>query len=107
MNLSEIKSIVNDNQLSDDMKEYMIIVSLSKDTKLIPTLLEILNVERSRQKKLISDLNVEVSRYHSSIWDIKFLKKQRAFYNEETKKLYEKWKDWIGPCFNNKFDRDG
>lgn len=104
MNIKAIKEVVN-SPIPDENKEYLITQILSQDRKLIPILLDMLNHERNQQKELIDDLNVEVSRYHSSIKDIRFLKKQIPFYNQETKKLYEKWKGYIGPLFNNKFDQ--
>lgn len=103
MNIDTIKEIVNNDIASTEAKERMIIVHLASDSNAIIDILSLLNIERRRQQELIVDLNFEVSRYHTMITHPKLLKGSKEFLNSETKTLYEKWKGFISPLFNNKF----
>ena len=106
MNIKKITDIVNDHSLTVTSKERAIITVLSEDPNVLTTIISLLAVERNTQKELVSDLNLEVSRYHAMVTTPKLLKGQEGFLNDETKSLYEKWKAFIKPLFNNKFDKD-
>lgn len=103
MDLKLIKEIIEHKSLSEEYKAQAILRVLSEDKDALPYLLTIIIYERDTQKSIISDLNLEVSRYHIHIQDSKLLKQNKEFLNEQTKTLYEKWKDFIQPLFNNKF----
>ena len=106
MNIKEITKIVNSNLL-DEYKERMILEVISKDKKVIPTILEILESERKEKEELILDTNAELSRA------LVVLKDENLKYNNkiitdpkwvvgEIIKHYQKWKGTIGCCFNVK-----
>lgn len=103
MNIGTITAIVNNNIASPEAKEQMIIAHLASDTNAIIDILSLLNNERRRNHELIADMNLEVSRYHTMITHPRLLRNSREFLNSETKTLYEKWKGFISPLFNNKF----
>jgi hypothetical protein len=102
MNIEQIIQIVN-SDAKEEIKEHLIIRTLALDKKVIPNILKILDEERDNKTKLIADLNVEVSRYNIHINNNVLLKENRVFLNKRTKELYEKWKGFISPLFNNKF----
>lgn len=103
MDIDTIKKIVSDGRISTKDKERMIVEHLASDSNAIIDILSLLNIERQRKQELIVDLNFEVSRYHTMITHPKLLKGSKEFLNSETKTLYEKWKGFISPLFNNKF----
>lgn len=103
MNLKAIKDIINEQTISEETKAQMILSVISEDKNAIPYILTILTNERNTNRLIISDLNLEVSRYHIHTQSAKLLKINKEFLNEQTKTLYEKWKDFIQPLFNNKF----
>lgn len=103
MNLKTIKNIIDTQSLSEETKVQMILSVISEDKNAIPYILTILTNERNINRSIISDLNLEVSRYHIHTQSSKLLKINKEFLNEQTKSLYEKWKDFIQPLFNNKF----
>lgn len=101
MNIDKIKEIVN--SVGDkEQKSSAIIKALSEDSNVLFTLITLLATERNINKQMVSDLNLEVSRYHIHINNKDLLKKNLQFLNTETKSLYTKWKDYIRPPFNNK-----
>lgn len=103
MDLKLIKETLEQSYLSDEDKIKIILTIIARDQNAIPYLLNIIDIERITNRNIISDLNLEVSRYHIHMRDPKLLKQNKKFLNEETKTLYEKWKDFIQPLFNNKF----
>ncbi len=105
MDLEKIKRII-EHDIPQEQKESMILQVLSKDDEALIYMLGILTHERRYKKELIQDLNLEVSRYHVHINNKSLLKKNLIFLNKETKSLYERWKDFISPLFNNKFNED-
>lgn len=104
MNLKLIKDIIDTPTASEEAKAQMILSVISEDKNAIPYILTILTNERNTNRSLISDLNLEVSRYHIHIQDSTLLKKNKEFLNEQTEVLYNRWKDFIKPLFNNKFE---
>ena len=105
MNLEKIKSIVN-SAYPETLKEQLIIKLLSEDKKSIPTMLQILQVEREENDKLIMDSNAELSRALVTIDDKNVGQKgaivDKFFVIEEIKKHYLKWQDKIRCCFKFK-----
>jgi hypothetical protein len=102
MNIEQIKQIVN-SSVKDDVKEALIIRVLALDKKVIPDILNVLYGEREQKERLITDMNVEISRYNIHINNKTLLKENKDFLNKETKKLYQTWIKWIVPLFNNQF----
>lgn len=80
-----------------------ILMYVAGDENAIPNILEILEIERRRNKELLIDTNVELSRAFMALE--KFEKntptnlKQKRWIFGEIKKHYIKWKDYIGCCF--------
>jgi len=106
MDLDQIKSVINSNLINDTNKEKLIIKILSKDKKIIPILLEILNSEREIEKEIIDDLNLELSRTSVYVHNVKETKTEeqqgfnRKFVLGEVEKFYIKYKNRISHCFN-------
>lgn len=106
MNINKIIQIVNSDHLSDDIKEQMIISVLADDPKVIPIIMEILEHERSVNKELLLDSNVELSLALITLQDPNIGKTKPKPYIEldfvinEIKKHYLKWADKIRCCFN-------
>lgn len=103
MDLKLIKETLEQPYLSEEDKVKIILTIIARDQNSLPYLLTILTTERTINRDIISDLNLEVSRYHIHTQNSKLLKQNKEFLNKETKTLYEKWKDFIQPLFNNKF----
>jgi len=103
MDLKLIKETLEQPYLSEEDKVKIILTIIARDQNSLPYLLTILTTERTINGDIISDLNLEVSRYHIHTQTPKLLKQNKEFLNEQTKTLYEKWKDFIQPLFNNKF----
>lgn len=103
MNLDKIKEIL-DWQIPDSHKETLICSVLADDPKVIPTILEILQIERDRTRELLLDTNSELSRAVLVLNDkrLKYPKKIIAtppWIVEQVKKHYKKWKGYIRPCY--------
>lgn len=105
MDLEKIKQII-EYDIPQEQKESMILQVIGKDESVLIYMLGMLSHERQSKKELIQDLNLEVSRYHIHINDKSLLKKNLNFLNKETKSLYERWKCYVKPLFNNKFNED-
>jgi len=105
MNLENIKYIVL-LDVSNELKEIMLIAELAYDEKVIPTIMSILEEERKNKKELILDMNAELSRAHVYIEMKKENKTEqkdsfnKEFVISEISKFYEKYKNVIGHCFN-------
>ncbi len=118
---------MDDSIYPTEAKEHLIIQSLAKDEKLIPTLMKILEQERRDKKELMADMNLELSRAHIFIdeeWPTKGVvggdtnhghntkplgKKKaekpqtgfhRGFVLDKIAEFYTKYKGRIGHCFN-------
>ena len=99
MNINEIKLIVN-APMSDELKRKYILTVIADDKDAIPSILEILNAERSLKDELILDSNVELSRA------LIILRDKNLTYNkdiicdpkwasDEIIKHYDKWSEHI------------
>lgn len=99
MNVKKIKEVVN-LEISDEKKERLILSIIADDKKAIPTILNILNVEREKREELILDSNAELSRALVVLKDdnLKYNKKIIAdpkWVAGEIIKHYQKWKDYV------------
>lgn len=106
MNIKEIKMIL-DAELPDYIKEKMIIIKLAEDKKVIPMLLEILERERASSDKLLTDINLELSRAHIYIEEAKIdtKKEKKSAFNRDfvlgkIERFYTRYKGIITHCFN-------
>lgn len=88
MDLKKLKEVINSDLLTDKQKEDGIYVLLAMDEKCIPTMLNILNKERSHNKETISDLNLLLSKSHVLLKEPK-LKKSIPNAVEEIDSFYE------------------
>lgn len=106
MNVKEIKEIVNLNNVSDDIKESLIIKTLASDEKIIPLIMDILNTEREQNKDLLTDMNLELSRAHIYIDERPESKVEgkdpfnKGFILDKISEFYIKYKENITHCFN-------
>jgi hypothetical protein len=103
MKLHEIKIVLNNDLISDEIKERLVVNIIAQDDKVIPLILEMLNSERSLNKELILDQNAELSRALIVLSDsnLKWNKKIIAdpkWVVSQIKEHYLKWKDNIGCC---------
>lgn len=104
MNLKKIREILEQGLFPDDVKERMILKVLSEDENLIPQLLQILEYERQRKKKLLTEINFQLSRAHVGLEVAKFDKKGLngdRFMEKEITKFYIDNQEYIGHCMKN------
>lgn len=108
MNLEELKTILNSDILSDEIKKSEIINSLSKDENVINVVMHILERERANKQELLKEMNLELARAHIYIDEIDFSNVKlennksfnRAFVLDSIAKFYVKYKDYISHSFN-------
>jgi hypothetical protein len=111
MNIKKITEIVN-LPIPEEMKKSYIIDVLAQDKTVIPTILKILEEERYTNKELLLDTNLELSRALVVLKD-KNLKWDKNIITDpkwvigEIIKHYQKWKNYIGCCFNIKELNEG
>ena len=105
MDIDIIKDIVN-AESSYEIKKIQLIEHLATSKDCIPTLLRILDRERSNNKELITDMNLELSRAHIYI-DMRAEsaaeRKQdfnKGFILDEIAKFYFKYSKVVTHCFN-------
>lgn len=106
MNIKEIQQIVN-SKVRDDIKEILLIKSLSKDKNVITNILKILDEERTAKSELISNMNLELSRAHIYIdLNKEIIDKKdkntftKSFVLEKITEFYIKYKTTVTHCFN-------
>lgn len=103
MDLETIKKIVN-SDIPSKSKEMQILYVIAADKNAIPTVLDILNVERKSNDEMITDLNLNLSRTHIFVDEYvdKVKEKQftRAFVLDKISEFYIKYKGRISHCFN-------
>lgn len=98
MNLKEIKEVI-ESGLPQEYQESQILKIISKDQNAFNTIIRLLQYERDRNKSLIEDMNLELSRADVCI-DEKFaLIVDKSFVLDEIGKFYNKYKGIIGHCF--------
>jgi CRISPR/Cas system CSM-associated protein Csm5 (group 7 of RAMP superfamily) len=105
MELNKIKEII-DSSITDSLKIKLILGVIADSDDAIPHVLEMLNSERSKNKEVIKDMNLELSRADSFVgcrdrWKGELFEKQMVFLQEEIAKFYEKYNDTKGVfhCF--------
>ncbi len=110
MDLELLKQIIN-SSLPDDVKEHKIIGVLAADDNALPEMMKVLESERSVKRRLITDMNVELSRAHIFI-DLEVVDKpsknkknsnegfSKGFVIGEIEKFYTKYKSLVTHCFN-------
>lgn len=98
MNIKKIKEILEAGY-PDDVSEHLIINTISEDEDVVPTIMKILDAERKRKRKLISDMNLELSRAHIGLENPKVNKGH--FMDKEILKFYLRNKDQIGHCMKD------
>lgn len=102
MNLKNIQNALS-APLSDDIKERLILIEISKDKNAIPKILEMLDNEREETSELVDDLNLEVSRLDMMFKEPKLggnTKLERNNFRESNvNNLYQKWSHRIGHLF--------
>ena len=100
MDISKIKTIVDTDYFSDDVKTSLILSVIAQDKNAIPTVMIMLNLEREQNKELILDSNAELSRALIVLND-KNLKSNKNIIADpkwvvgEIKKHYLKWAEKI------------
>jgi hypothetical protein len=97
MNLEEIKEVVNNNNLSPEIKKGEIINIIAKDENVILIVMKILEAERKNKSELIDDMNLLLSKSHIGLEDPKFNKD--GFMQQEIIGFYQKYKDFVRHCF--------
>lgn len=99
MDFKLIKTIINNQFLSDKDKEELILAHISDSENAITYVLMMLNAEKKQKKELISDFNEVVS--IGSIYAGKNKLVKKTFLQQKYIEFYEKWKDRISNTFNN------
>jgi hypothetical protein len=100
MDIQKITTIVNSNEISNDIKSKFILEIIATDKNIIPSILNILEIERTKNNELILDQNAELSRALIVLKDenLKYNKKiisDPKWVVGEIIKHYKKWKDII------------
>lgn len=86
MNIKKIREIVNRENIPDEYLEQLIIVELSKSERASETLIKLLDEERKRNKKLITEANVLLSKADIIVREPKF--NTDDFFQEELDNFY-------------------
>lgn len=100
MNINKLREVLA-IPAPDDALRYAVLEVLSEDKELIPDLIQMLQHERSQQRDLLLDCNLNLSRAHLTLRNKKLQKANGAFVDEEICNFYERWKGKIGHCFAN------
>ncbi|MCC6683438.1 MAG: hypothetical protein IT247_00045 [Bacteroidia bacterium] len=100
MDIKKIREIVN-SELSDEYTEKMIIDVISKDEKVIPIIMKILEDERLYKNEVYSEMNLLLSKAHLGLENKKY--NSDGFMQKEIIEFYTKYKGYVGHCFKNLF----
>lgn len=100
MDIKKIREIVN-SELSDEYTEKMIIDVISKDEKVIPVIMKILEQERVYKNEVYSEMNLLLSKAHLGLENKKY--NSDGFMQKEIIEFYIKYKGYVGHCFKNLF----
>ena|ERR1035437_5838087 len=99
MNIKNIKSVIDNNLLPDNVKENLILSIIALDKNSVPMILKMLDSEREKNEELILDSNSELSRALVTLEDPNIGKKnpiiELNFVLGEIKKHYLKWQNTI------------
>ena len=99
MDLTKIKHIINEEMLSEELKEDMIINIIASDKKVFTTIIKIIESERKQNDNLITDMNLLLSKAHIGLEEP--IVNKNNFIQQEIIEFYHKYKDVIGHCFKN------
>lgn len=100
MDIKAISEIINNEFLTDYQKEKAICIVIARDTTAIPAILRILDNEREEKNKLVTDLNMYLSKAHLGLKEPKYNKD--GFMQKEISEFYKSGR--IGHCFANMDD---
>lgn len=100
MDIKKIREIVN-SELSDEYTEKMIINVISKDEKVIPMIMKILEDERLYKNEVYSEMNLLLSKAHLGLENKKY--NSDGFMQKEIIEFYTKYRGYVGHCFKNLF----
>jgi hypothetical protein len=95
MDLKAILEIINNEFLADFQKEKAICIVIARDSTAIPVILRILDAEREEKNKLVTDLNLFLSKAHVGLEEPKLNKD--GFMQKEIADFYKSGR--IGHCF--------
>jgi phosphomannomutase len=98
MNIQKIRKIFEQGWGDEDAK-HLLIKTLAEDEDAIVTVLEILDYERKRRKKLLAEMNLELSRAHLTIEKPEINKDD--FVIKNIIKFYRRNKDQVSHVFAN------
>lgn len=96
MNIKAISEVL-DMEIPDQAKRSIILRVISEDEKALPDLIALLEIERERNKELILEMNMQLSRADTfienpKIADIKFIQ-------SEIKIFYETHSNQVSHCY--------
>ena len=113
MNLVELKKVLNNDLISDEHKQTLIVKILAHDKNAMPLIIQILQQERKTNHELITDMNIELSRAHVFIDELNPAmlgkKEKQTNLNEGMTKnfmldkiaaFYTTYKGVVEHCFN-------
>ncbi len=100
MNLEKLKGIINSGLYDEATKEKLILDTLAEDENAIPYIAAMLHYERSSNKLMITEMNVELSRSYAAIDEPHLMKKDFQLGNINS--LWERHKPKIGNNFKTK-----
>ena len=103
MNIDKIKRIVNSDHLFENEKKSLIINELALDENVLPLMMRILENERRHNSEISSNMNFLLSKAHIALDDKKVNKD--GFIQREIVEFYTKYKDYVGHCFKNLFEK--
>ena len=98
MDLNKIKKILEFPLINESEKKRLIINELAKDESVVNTILIILNAERERKNKLVSKMNLLLSKAHVGLKTPKLNKD--GFMQKEISEFYDKAE--VDHCFVKK-----
>lgn len=93
MDIKKIRQIVIEDLIDEATKRLLIIDVISEDPEAIVDVLEILNSERKRKKKMISEMNELISKSDVALENPKLNKD--TFINKEISEFYKRWDSFV------------
>ena len=97
MNLNKIKEIIEIPLISEADKESLIIDEISKNENVVPIILQMLNAERVRKDKLVSKMNLLLSKADVGLKEPKL--NEDGFMQKEISDFYDIAE--VKHCFKN------
>jgi hypothetical protein len=99
MDIKAIKDIVNNEMFLENVKEHLIIKTLSQDPNVYHLLMKLIDEERKAKRELMVDMNLYLSKAHVALRNPKINKDH--FIDDEIDEFYVKHVNEIGHCFMN------